>query len=110
MRTFYRFLLWLLIAVLPRQGGAASMLPCVDLVQTTQKVQHGSHCAPDTQQHKKAADHARCSHCSACTSALGLALVTPLLQTVLLGTVPPRTEPAPAVHIPATLERPPQFA
>lgn len=110
MRTFYRFLLWLLIAVLPLQGGAASMLPCVDLVQTTQNVQHSSHCAPDTQQHTQAPDHARCSHCSACTSALGLALATPALQTVLLGTVPPRTELAPAGHIPATPERPPQSA
>lgn len=107
MRTFYRFLLWLLIAVLPLQGGAASMLPCVDLTQT---VQHGSHCAPDTRQHTKAPDHARCTHCSACASALGLALATPVLQTVLLGTVPPRSEPAPAVQIPATLERPPQSA
>ncbi|MFC7653851.1 hypothetical protein ACFQT4_17075 [Pseudoduganella danionis] len=42
MRPIFRFLLWLLIVALPLQGGAASMLPCVQL---TPPILHGSHCA-----------------------------------------------------------------
>jgi hypothetical protein len=65
----------LLIAALPLQGGAASMLPCVQL---TPPVLHGSHCAAEGKsqqqlEQKKVAQqhaHAKCSHCTACASAL----------------------------------------
>jgi len=110
MRPVLRFLLWLLIVALPLQGGAGSMLPCVQL---SQPVQHSAHCVPDAAQQKKALDrhaHAKCSHCTACASVLGAPLATDLLLTMLSAPVPLAADPAMSGHIPATLERPPQSA
>ncbi|WP_374361241.1 hypothetical protein [Pseudoduganella danionis] len=115
MRPIYRFLLWLLIAALPLQGGAASMLPCVQL---TPPVLHGTHCAAEGKsqqqlEQKKAAQqhaHAKCSHCTACASALGAPLNAELLLARLTGTLAPINELAPPGHIPAALERPPRPA
>lgn len=117
MSTFYRFLLWLLIATLPLQGGAVAMLPCVQLSlpATTPGAHaaaggHSAHCAPETAQQKKVSDHARCSHCSACASVLGVALPAVQAPMPLLGVLPERPELAMSGHIPAGLERPPQAA
>ncbi|MYN45762.1 hypothetical protein GTP23_11965 [Pseudoduganella sp. FT93W] len=114
MRPIFRFLLWLLIVALPLQGGAASMLPCVQL---TPPVLHGSHCAaegnaPQHLEQKKAQQHAhaKCSHCTACASVPGAPVGAELLLARLTGTVTPNNELAPPGHIPPALERPPRPA
>jgi len=123
MRPVIRFLLWLLIAVLPLQGGASSMLPCVQLsaplVPLSAPLVHKSHCAMlvqdvtlrDHEQQTPAKNqHAKCTHCTACTGASGVAAASHDLLAVLLGRAVLPAELAINDHIPAALERPPQTA
>lgn len=123
MRPVIRFLLWLLIAVLPLQGGASAWLPCVQLsaplAQLSAPLVQKSHCAmlvPDVtlRDHEPAtpakAQHAKCTHCTACTGASGVAAASHGLLAVLLGRAVLPAELAINDHIPAALERPPQTA
>ncbi len=130
MRPVIRFLLWLLIAVLPLQGGASAWLPCVQLsaplaqlsaplAQLSAPLVQKSHCAmlvPDVtlRDHEPATptktQHAKCTHCTACTGASGVAAASHGLLAVLLGRAVLPAELAINDHIPAALERPPQTA
>ncbi len=115
MRTLYRYLLWLLIAALPLQGGAAAFMSCVSLAHGTrqeQGAQH-AHCGQaKAGQADAASPHGKCSHCASCFAG---STAPPSVPVVAL----PATfstfafvagEPAMNVHIPATLERPPRRA
>jgi len=116
MRPVIRFVLWLLIAVLPLQGGASSLLPCMQL---SAPLAHNAHCATLMQDasvgdHEKQnpanSPHAKCTHCTACPSASGVPAASHGLLAVLLGRAVLPAESAINDHIPAALERPPQTA
>lgn len=123
MRQFVRYLLWILIAVLPLQGGAAAFMSCA--AEKAQvgisahnvenppggahiQMSHG-HC-DDSLIKKSTSSHGKCSHCASCCTGATVPLAVPL-------GIPPSTfstfaavsvEPAMTAHIPATLDRPPR--
>ena len=126
MRLFVRCLLWILIAALPLQGGAAAfMSPGAERVQVASAMHEmhdmdvatdGNH-AQMAQEHchesspeKSSLSHTKCSHCASC--CVGAA--APPVSSADLASVPFSTvassavEPAMTAYFPATLERPPR--
>jgi hypothetical protein len=114
MRTFFRYLLWILIAALPLQGSIAAVVSCQPGAPPLAAVRHmDASAAPDHCQQAddaKAAGHGKCSHCASCCVGAAAppmvpALVLPAALSSFAGNV---AEPAMTAYIPATLERPPR--
>lgn len=120
MKPFFRYVLWLLIAVLPLQGSAAAMLSCGMKMAAMQTVSQGQEChehaaqvspRDDAHQSKPAlADaHGKCSSCASCcvgASAPPAALQQAPVQPVA-GFADAGKDPAMTTFFPPTLERPP---
>jgi hypothetical protein len=123
MRILVRYLLWLLIAALPLQGGAVALMSCSTVAgQANSSSQHpdvsasearvGSqpeHCDEGGSKHA-ASPHGKCSHCASC--CVGAAAPPTVPSEVLPATFSTfatvAVEPAMTAYIPATLERPPR--
>lgn len=121
MRLFVRYLLWLLIAVLPLQGSVAAVMAC-SVVQKrpgpsvhhvadpapSQAVAQG-HCGTAKQEHA-AGSHGKCSQCASC--CVGVA-APPVMRTEVVPvnfsiSIVAAPEPAMTLQFPSTLERPPR--
>jgi hypothetical protein len=123
MRLFVRYMLWILIAVLPLQGGAvAFMSNAVERAQGTTLTHHmetvagGTHAemtpehCDDSSPDKSGLSHGKCPHCaSCCIGAVAPPAVPGHLPSDAFSTAATSTvEPSMTAYIPATLERPPR--
>ena len=123
MRLFVRYLLWILIAALPLQGGAvAFMSSSVEGAQVSTPTHHmenvvgaahaemaPEHC-DNSSPEKNSMSHGKCSHCaSCCTGAVAPPAVPAQLPSDTFSTAATSTvEPSMTAYVPATLERPPR--
>lgn len=123
MRIFVRYLLWLLIAALPLQGGAGAFMSCnPGSEQTHSSSHHGDesaieahadshheHCDEGGSDHA-GAQHGKCSHCASCCvgAAAPPAIPSEVLPATFSTFATVAVEPAMTAYIPATLERPPR--
>jgi hypothetical protein len=116
MRTLVRFLLWMLIAALPLQAGAAAVMPIAALTMPAPApmAAHAGHCASAEAGKTKLPDggHGKCNHCAGCCVG---ASAPPGAPAAALPAVYSRGgfsagEPAMTAYIPATLERPPRLS
>lgn len=119
MRALIRLLLWILIAALPLQGGAAAFMSCGSGTAPSYTAEHHNgdtftaareeHCAQSGAGHLSA-PHGKCSHCASCCVGAAAppavpSVLTPTTFTTFAGSA---VEPAMTAYIPATLERPPR--
>lgn len=124
MRTFVRYLLWLLIAALPLQGGAVALMSSGVVAAEARASSHGiakvaldedhpdahrEHCH-DGDNDQGASSHGKCSHCASCCvgAAAPPAAPSARLPATFSTFVAIAPEPAMTAYIPATLERPPR--
>ena len=122
MRTLIHYMLCLLIAALPLQGEAVTIMSCSANGMNTQGVMaqqthaiadaacahHETHCGQGGA--KQGAQHGKCSHCvSCCVGASAPPAVATLCVPVAFSAIVSHVaEPAMTAYIPATLERPPR--
>ena len=118
MRTLVRFLLWMLIAALPLQAGAAAVMPIAALTMpapvAAQPAAHAGHCASAEAGKSKASagEHGKCNHCAGCCAAASAPPGVPAvaLPAAYSGSGFSAGEPAMTAYIPATPERPPRLS
>jgi hypothetical protein len=117
MRIFVRFLLWMLIAALPLQAGAAAVMPIAALTTpaptAAQPTVHAGHCAAEAGKDKAAAgQHGKCNHCAGCCAGASAPPGVPAiaLPEAYSGSGVGAGEPAMTAYIPATPERPPRLS
>jgi hypothetical protein len=120
MRIVARYLLWILIAVLPMQGSAAAFMalaastdaPAAAMAQEghCDKAVAGRHHGLGSDDADAADAHSTCSSCASCcigACAPPADHVTPVPHFQPNGSLA-LPEPAMTAYIPATLERPPR--
>lgn len=123
MRIFVRYLLWILIAALPLQGGAVAFMPCGTGFGGVSSSSHHADVdaieahADALQEHcdeggtdQLGSSHGKCSYCASC--CVGAVAPPSVPSEVLPATFSTfatvAVEPAMTAYIPATLERPPR--
>jgi hypothetical protein len=123
MRLFVRYLLWILIAALPLQGGAVAFMSGnaerAQVSTPTHRMESATgdthaqmsheHCG-DSSSKKTGLSHGKCPHCaSCCVGAVAPPAVPAELASSTFSTFATSAgEPAMTAYIPATLERPPR--
>lgn len=123
MRILVRYLLWLLIAALPLQGGAVAFMSCdigVGHTRSTSHLANVSGSEAHAESHHEHCDgggldhggspHGKCSHCASCCmgAAVPPTFASKILQVTFSTFASVAVEPAMTAYIPATLERPPR--
>jgi hypothetical protein len=123
MRIFVRYLLWILIAALPLQGGAVAFMSCgsgAGQASSSSRLPdasadeahagaHREHCDAGGANHA-GSPHGKCSHCASCCvgAAAPPAIPSDVLPPTFSTFAAVAVEPAMTAYIPATLERPPR--
>lgn len=137
MNIFVRYLLWILIAALPLQGGAVAFMSCGSGSGQTQSSSHHEdenatdvhadthhedetaiavhldahheHCDDGDSVHA-GSPHGKCSHCASCCigAAAPPAIPSEVFPTNFTTFATAAVEPSMTAYIPATLERPPR--
>jgi len=114
MRAFFRLFLWLSIAVLSLQGGAAMAIGQAEapMHATVAMAGHAHHHGCKSGSKAPAASHAKCPACASCCAG-GAAPPAQLPDFHVPSTASSphaRAEAAMTSFVPATLERPPRDA
>lgn len=123
MRLFVRYLLWILIAALPLQGGAAAFMSCggeqTHVSSSARQMESAVAGADGQMEHEhcgnsgskeSGSSHGKCSSCATCCVG---AVAPPAVPTNLPSSsfstfATPEVELAMTTYIPATLKRPPR--
>jgi len=123
MRLFVRYLLWILIAALPLQGGAAAFMSCGGeqtrvsppadqmrgaIAGADAQMEH-EHCG-DSSPKESGASRGKCSSCANCCvgAVAPPAVLTNLPSSSFSTFATPEVELAMTTYISATLKRPPR--